>query len=63
LENEEIMKYYVALGDDKGTLIPRYFMSNDATLKKKALGEIHEIMGSLVCPKLPQISPDVTDNI
>lgn len=44
------MKYYQAMGDEKATLIPRYFMSDDPEVKKGALEEILILMGSLVTP-------------
>jgi hypothetical protein len=53
LESERIMEYYGAIGDDRATLIPRYFMSDDPEVKANALGGIREIMGCLVgclCP-------------
>ena len=43
------MEYYGAIGDDRAILIQRYFMSDDPEVKAKALGEILEIMGKLVC--------------
>lgn len=52
LENEEIMKYYSALGDKKGTLLMRYFMSEDAEVKGPALEEVREAMGTLVVEPL-----------
>lgn len=52
LENEQVMQYHGAMGDNRATLIPRYFMSNDPEVTAKALGEIREVMGSLVCPIL-----------
>lgn len=42
------MDYYKAIGDEKATLIPRYFMSDDLADKKEALGQIRKAMGSLV---------------
>ena len=43
------MEYFGAIGDDRATLIQRYFMNDDPEVKAKALGEILEIMGKLVC--------------
>ena len=48
IENEEIMEYYNALGNKKGTLIMRYFMSEDLEIRAEALGEVREVMGSVV---------------
>jgi hypothetical protein len=42
------MDYYKAIGHEKATLIPRYFMSDDVADKKEALGQIRKAMGSLV---------------
>ncbi|KAH7310296.1 beta-lactamase [Rhexocercosporidium sp. MPI-PUGE-AT-0058] len=39
-ENEEIMAYYNAIGDSKGTLISRYFTSQDPVIKAAALEEM-----------------------
>ena len=49
LESEHIMEYYRAIGNDKATLIPRYFMTDDPEIKENAFEEIKDIMGSLVC--------------
>jgi hypothetical protein len=49
LENEEIARYYTATGNEMGTLIMRYFMSDDPETKAKALGDLQEGMGELVC--------------
>ena len=43
------MEYYRAIGSDKATLIPRYFMTDDPRIKENAFEEIKDIMGSLVC--------------
>jgi hypothetical protein len=43
------MEYYRAIGNDKATLIPRYFMTDDPEIKANAFEEIKGIMGSLVC--------------
>lgn len=43
------MKYYTVLGDSRGTALVRYFKNNDPEVKAKALQEIREVMGSLVC--------------
>ena len=43
------MEYYRAIGSDKATLIPRYFMTDDPGIKENAFEEIKGIMGSLVC--------------
>jgi hypothetical protein len=49
MEDEQIMEYYKAIGNDRGTLIFRYFLSNDPKVKAKALEEVREALGSLVC--------------
>jgi hypothetical protein len=47
-EEEEIMEYYQALGDPKGTLLMRYFMTEDEEVRAKALPELQHMMNSLV---------------
>ena len=47
-EEEEIMEYYQALGDPKGTLLMRYFMTDDKEVRAKALPEVQHMMNSLV---------------
>lgn len=42
------MEYYQALEDPKGTLLMRYFMSDDDEVKAKAFHEIQHAMDSLV---------------
>jgi hypothetical protein len=42
------MEYYGALGDPKGDLLMRYFMTEDEDVKAKALPEIRQVMNSLV---------------
>ena len=46
------MQYYNAIGNSKGTIIMRYFMSDDPEVKAKALSEVREIMGTLVSNQL-----------
>lgn len=48
LENEEMMEYYGAIGNDRATLIQRYFMTDDPDVKKQALGEVRKVLGTLV---------------
>jgi len=47
-ENEEVMKYYGAIGHARATIMPRYFMSDDENVRKEALEDVLEAMGSLV---------------
>ncbi len=42
------MEYYQALGDPKGTLLMRYFMTEDEEVRAKALPEVQHMMNSLV---------------
>jgi len=42
------MGYYQALGDPKGTLLMRYFMSDNEDVKAKAFPEIQCAIDSLV---------------
>jgi hypothetical protein len=42
------MEYYQALGDPKGTLLMRYFMTDDKEVRAKALPEVQHMMNSLV---------------
>ena len=48
LEDEHIMEYYNSLGNSRGSLIMRYFRSDDPEVKAKALGEIRGSMDILV---------------
>jgi hypothetical protein len=48
LEDEEIMGYYQAIGDPRGTLIMRYFMSEDEEVRAKALPEVQYLLNTLV---------------
>lgn len=42
------MDYYKAIGDSKGTLLYRYFISDDPTVRAEALEEIRQGMGNIV---------------
>ncbi len=42
------MEYYQALGDPKGTLLIRYFMTEDEEVRAKALPGVQHVMNSLV---------------
>jgi hypothetical protein len=44
------MGYYQALGDQKGTLLIRYFMTEDEEVRAKALPQVQHVMNSLVIP-------------
>ena len=43
------MKYYSAIGHVRATIIPRYFMSDDDDVRRGALPDVLEAMGTLVC--------------
>jgi hypothetical protein len=47
-ENEEMSAYYAAIGDQKATVLRRYFRSENETEKEEALVEIQELMQTLV---------------
>ncbi|KAH9214715.1 beta-lactamase/transpeptidase-like protein [Leptodontidium sp. 2 PMI_412] len=42
-ENEAIMVYYSAIGDSRGTLLKRYFTSQDPAVKEEALEELRVV--------------------
>jgi hypothetical protein len=48
IENEEIMGYYQAIGDPRGTLLMRYFAAEDEAAREKALPEVQNVMTTLV---------------
>ena len=48
MEDEEIMEYYQAIGDPKGTLLMRYFVTEDEEVRAKALPEVQHAMENLV---------------
>lgn len=47
-ENEELLKYFGYLGQNKATLLHRYFKSNDEHLQKEALPDIRQLLSTLV---------------
>ncbi|KAN0099370.1 beta-lactamase/transpeptidase-like protein [Hyaloscypha variabilis] len=47
IEDEEIMGYYQAIGDPKGTLLMRYFVTEDEEVRAKALPEVQHAMENL----------------
>jgi len=48
LENEDIMAYYAAIGNSKGTLFQQYFMTEDPAIKGPELEELRIMLGTLV---------------
>jgi hypothetical protein len=56
LEDEEIMGYYQAIGDSRGTLLMRYFMSSSSDMRAKALPEVQHVMNSLVTSPFLMVS-------
>ena len=48
LESEDLGRYYRSLGDERGTLMQRYFFTDDPVVKAKALEEVRVVMGTLV---------------
>jgi len=50
MEDEEIMGYYQAIGDQKGTLLMRYFMTEGEGVRANALPQVQHVMNSLVVP-------------
>jgi hypothetical protein len=42
------MEYYQAIGDPKGTLLMRYFVTEDEEVRAKALPEVQHAMENLV---------------
>jgi hypothetical protein len=55
------MKYYVSLGHVRGTLIARYFLSEDEEIRKGALDDCRNALGSLVLFQILiyQTAPDI----
>ena len=50
------MGYYQAIGDSRGTLLMRYFMSEDEDVRAKALPEVQHVMNSLVTSPFLMVS-------